>query len=56
MLWQVTMFLLPMQLVVKSYGAFWTTLPFFLVSLAGMYWYWWRNLPPATDPAETGGA
>ncbi len=53
MVWQVTMFILPMQLVVKSYSAFWMTLPIFLVSVAGMYWFWWRNLPPATDPAET---
>jgi Na+/proline symporter len=47
MLWQVTMFLLPMQLVIKSYDSFWMTLPLFLVGLSGMYWFWWRNLPPA---------
>ncbi len=46
LLWQVTLFLLPMQLVIKSYDAFWKTLPLFLVALAGMYWFWWRNLPP----------
>jgi len=55
MVWQVTMFILPMQLVVKSYSAFWMTLPIFLASVAGMYWFWWRNLPPATDPAGPPG-
>jgi len=44
LLWQVTLFLLPMQLVIKSYHSFWMTLPFFLVGLAGMYFYWWRPL------------
>jgi len=56
MVWQVTMFLLPMQLVVKSYSAFWMTLPVFLASVAGMYWFWWRNLPPATEPVKTAEA
>ncbi len=44
LLWQVTLFLLPMQLVIKSYQSFWLTLPFFLVGAAGMYWFWWRPL------------
>jgi Na+/proline symporter len=51
MLWQVTMFLMPMQLIIKCYRAFWLTLPWFLIGLAGMYWYWWRNLPPADEAA-----
>ena len=45
MLWQVTLFLLPMQLVIKSYRAFAMTLPLFLFAAAGMYWFWWRPLP-----------
>lgn len=44
LVWQITLFLLPMQLVIKSYSSFWMTLPIFLVSCAGMYWFWWRNL------------
>ena len=44
MLWQVTMFLLPMQLVTKTYGAFWGTLPLFLIGAAGMFWFWWRPM------------
>jgi hypothetical protein len=52
LLWQVTLFLLPMQLVIKSYDAFWKTLPFFLLALGGMYWFWWRNLPPTRSQEE----
>jgi len=51
LLGQVCMFLMPMQLVVKSYTAFFMTLPFFLIGAAGMWWFWWRNLPPA-EPAD----
>jgi len=48
--WQITLFLLPMQLVVRNYQAFWTTLPIFLVCLVGMYIFWYRHLPPADEP------
>lgn len=51
LLWQVTMFLMPMQLVIKSYRSFWLTLPFFLVGTAGMYWFWWRPLMQKKSPA-----
>lgn len=44
LLWQVTLFLLPMQLVTKTYTAFWSTLPLFLVGAAGMYFFWWRPM------------
>ena len=45
--WQITLFLLPMQLVIQSFRAFKITLVIFLVCLAGMYIFWYRNLPPA---------
>jgi Na+/proline symporter len=44
MLWQVTLFLLPMQIVTKTYPAFWCTLPLFLIGAAGMYKFWWRPM------------
>jgi len=44
LLWQVTLFLLPMQLVIKSYRSFWCTLPLFLVGLTGMYFFWWKPM------------
>jgi hypothetical protein len=46
LLWQITLFLLPMQLVIKAYGSFLLTLPLFLVGCAGMYWFWYRVLEP----------
>lgn len=58
LLWQVTLFLLPMQLVIKAYDSFWGTLPLFLIGCAGMYWFWYRNLsapdiPAASDQQES---
>lgn len=47
LLWQITLFLLPMQLVIHNYTAFWRILPAFLLGCAGMYWFWYRELPPA---------
>ena len=52
LLWQVTLFILPMQLSIKAYGSFWRTLPLFLVALAGMYFFWYRKLPRAERTAE----
>jgi len=45
--WQVTLFLIPMQLVIGSYRAALVTGIIFSVSLAGVYFFWYRNLPPA---------
>jgi solute:Na+ symporter, SSS family len=47
---QVTIFLMPMQIMIKSYSAFFMTLPIFIFAAAGIYWFWWRNLPPKSDP------
>jgi len=55
LLWQVTLFLLPMELVIKAYTSFWMTLPLFLVGAGGMYTFWWRPLFPRTAPVTPGG-
>lgn len=47
--WQITLFLLPMQLVIQSFKAFKITLVIFVVCLTGMYIFWYRNLPPAEN-------
>lgn len=47
---QVTLFLLPMQAVIHAWSALWRTLPIFVVAAAGVWWFWWRNLPPASAP------
>lgn len=47
---QVTLFLMPMQILVKTYHAFFMTLPLFLIGITGMYFFWWKALPdPSTD-------
>lgn len=55
MLAQVTLFLMPMQLVIKSYTAFFITLPIFLFAAVGVYWFWWRNLPSKENPGTDRG-
>jgi Na+/proline symporter len=42
--WQITLFLLPMQLIIKSYKAFGVTLCIFLVSFCGLYFIWLRKI------------
>ncbi|MDD5199136.1 MAG: hypothetical protein PHC88_04975 [Terrimicrobiaceae bacterium] len=54
--WHVPLLLLPMQLVAKSYPAFWSTLPFFLIGLAGMYFLWWKPLLRMDAPAIPDGS
>jgi hypothetical protein len=56
LLWLVTMLLLPMQLVIKSYGTFWCTLPLFLLALAGMYFFWWKPLMKNARADTPGGS
>jgi len=49
--WQVTLFLLPMQLIVRSWNAFFITLVIFAISLVGLYFFWYKKLP-ATNYEE----
>ena len=48
-LWNVTLLLLPMQLLIRTYKSFFITLSIFLFALGGMYWFWYRHLPPAEE-------
>jgi solute:Na+ symporter, SSS family len=50
MVWTVTLFLLPMEFVIKAYSSFLITLPVFLIAVMGMYWFWWRNLNAPGTP------
>lgn len=58
--WQITLFLLPMQLLIKSYTAFVITLSVFLFSLGGLYFIWLRKIgcevsvEPSSAPAHGG--
>jgi len=49
LVWQVTLFLLPMQFLTHNWQGFLTTLPIFLAGCAGLYLFWWKNLPPADE-------
>jgi hypothetical protein len=50
--WQVTLFLLPMQLIIRSWNAFFITLVIFAASLLGLYFFWYRQLPEANYEEE----
>jgi hypothetical protein len=47
--WLVTMFLMPMQLIIRQYKDFYITLSVFIVSVIFMYFFWYRNLPSDED-------
>lgn len=50
---QVTLFLLPMLLVIHHYAGFLTVLPWFLVGAFGMWWFWWRHLDQPKQNSES---
>ena len=45
LVWQVAMFLLPMQAVIGAWTSFYYTLALFLAGGVGMYFLWFRHLP-----------
>ena len=45
LLWQVTLFLLPMQLVIGSWRSAAVTAVLWAVGLGGLYFFWYRHLP-----------
>lgn len=49
--WIVTMFLLPLEIIIRNWTAFGWTFAVFLVSIVGLYKFWYLNLPPV--PQET---
>ncbi len=51
--WMVTMYLLPMQLVIQAYTSAGITAGLFLISLFGLYRYWYKNLPSGGHAPET---
>ena len=44
--WQITLFMMPMQLLIRTYNAFYVTFAVFVVCMTGMYFFWYKNLPP----------
>jgi len=53
LMWQITLFLLPMQAIIRDWRSFAITLAIFLVSLGGMIRLWYKNLPPADKRLPT---
>ena len=47
--WLVTMFLMPMQLVIRQFKSFYITFALFIVCVFGMYFFWYKNLPTDED-------
>ncbi|OHB51114.1 MAG: sodium:solute symporter [Planctomycetes bacterium GWF2_41_51] len=48
-IWLVTMFLMPMQLIIKQYKAFNISLGLFVLSIIFIYIFWYKNLPSVED-------
>ncbi len=49
LVWQVCLFLLPMQFLTHNWEGFFNTLPVFFIGCVTLYFFWWRNLPPADE-------
>ena len=45
MTWLITMFLMPMQLIIRQYTSFLISLSLFIVSVIFIYIFWYKNLP-----------
>jgi solute:Na+ symporter, SSS family len=53
LLWQITLFLLPMQFIIRDWRSFSVTLVIFVFSLVILLRLWYRNLPPADKRLPT---
>lgn len=52
LVFHVTLFLLPMQLIIKKYDTFLFLIGVFAIAITGMYYFWYRNLPAAGSEKE----
>jgi hypothetical protein len=57
LLWQICMFILPMQMVIGAWKSFFPTLALWVLGGAGIYFLWFRHLPAANyfEPGEEAG-
>lgn len=49
LIWQVCLFMIPMQVLTRNKEGLLTTIPIFLSCCVGLYFFWWRNLPSADE-------
>jgi hypothetical protein len=59
LVWQILLFLIPMQIIIHSWSALAVTLPIWLASCVGVYYLWYRKLPedvlePEDVPVQDG--
>ncbi|MBP7745759.1 MAG: sodium:solute symporter [Phycisphaerae bacterium] len=52
--WMITMYLAPMQFMIGRYAAGWISTALFVLSCAGLYVFWYRNLPSPSPRTATG--
>lgn len=50
LVWQVLLFMIPMQLLTKNTTGLAVTIPVFLSACFALYFVWFRNLPAADEP------
>jgi len=55
LLWQITLFLIPMQMIIGNWRECAVTAVLCVVGLVGLLIFWYRHLPPARDGVEHGG-
>jgi Na+/proline symporter len=53
MTWQVTLYMLGMQLIIRSWDDLAVTLVIHLIAVAGVYKFWYKNLPPKREGVPT---
>jgi Na+/proline symporter len=53
LVYQVTLFLMPMQLILKEFRSFGVTAAIWFACLVFLYQFWYRKLPPAGAELET---
>ncbi len=51
--WLVSLLLLPLQAMTMQWKPFFMTLVVFVISLVGLYIFWYRQLPPPANKTET---
>ncbi len=52
LVFHVTLFLIPMQLIIKKYDTLLFLLGIIIIAMTGMYYFWYKNLPPPGNPDE----
>jgi SSS family solute:Na+ symporter len=49
LVWQVCLFMIPMQFLTRNWVGLGFTVPLITLMSVGLYFFWWRCLPPGTE-------